>query len=167
VLTGHVLYPSLAKLLTTQGREPLTATPKIALLTYYAWPNEHQILLVTNIHAINFVTLKIFEMQLNQLEAILIQHPGPLILAGDFNTWHQQRLNLLHAMKTRLQLKSVFFKNKQAIKRVLLSPPLDHIFYRGLCQKQAEVLAHIVSSDHAPLWVEFTPLSQNVCLPYV
>jgi endonuclease/exonuclease/phosphatase (EEP) superfamily protein YafD len=45
----------------------------------------------------------------------------------------------------------------QKIKRFLLSPPLDYIFYRGLKQKiaTAQVIDRIASSDHNPLLVEF------------
>lgn len=66
---------------------------------------------------------------------------------------------MLDKMTRRLGLTRAEFPETDAqnIKRFLLSPPLDHIFYRGLRQNyvQARVLNHIQSSDHKPMLVEF------------
>jgi endonuclease/exonuclease/phosphatase (EEP) superfamily protein YafD len=60
----------------------------------------------------------------------------------------------------RLGLTPVAFTPHESkkIKRFLFSPPLDHIFYRGLSEKKtsARVLDHISSSDHKPLLAEFS-----------
>ena len=61
-------------------------------------------------------------------------------------------------MTSKLGLTPVAFPAIEAlkIKRFLLSPPLDYIFYRGLRQKtaSAKVIDNISSSDHNPLLVE-------------
>lgn len=61
-------------------------------------------------------------------------------------------------MTAKLELKPVSFPLVEAkkIKRFLLSPPLDYIFYRGFKQKtvNARVIDNISSSDHNPLLVE-------------
>ncbi len=62
-------------------------------------------------------------------------------------------------MATRLGLTAVSFTPRETkkIKRFLLSPPLDYIFYRGFKQKplSSKVIDNISSSDHNPLLVEF------------
>jgi endonuclease/exonuclease/phosphatase (EEP) superfamily protein YafD len=44
-------------------------------------------------------------------------------------------------------------------KKALVSNPLDHIFYRGLKQKESYILKDIKSSDHKPMLVRFELLS--------
>ena len=96
--------------------------------------------------------------QLHEIEAIIAQHQGAVIFSGDFNTWTRSRALLLLQMTAKLGLTPVTFPLLEAlkIKRFLLSPPLDYIFYRGFKQKTASamVIDKISSSDHNPLLVE-------------
>lgn len=61
-------------------------------------------------------------------------------------------------MTAKLGLTPVSFPlfEAQKIKRFLLSPPLDYIFYRGFKQNTASamVIDTLSSSDHNPLLVE-------------
>jgi endonuclease/exonuclease/phosphatase (EEP) superfamily protein YafD len=81
-----------------------------------------------------------------------------VIFAGDFNTWHQSRWELLAQMTDRLGLQPVTFaaNEQQKIKRFLNSPPLDYIFSRGFRSRplSAKVVKGTRSSDHKPLIVE-------------
>lgn len=142
----------------THHYEPITNTPKVSLVTECSLPHTHQTLLIVNTHVINFVDLKKFQAQLHKLEQIIATHEGPVILSGDFNTWNQRRGLLLQGVAARLGLRQVSFSpyDHLKIKRFLLSPPLDYIFYRGLQEKPltAKVLDHVSSSDHKPLLVE-------------
>ncbi|RMF21172.1 MAG: endonuclease/exonuclease/phosphatase family protein [Cyanobacteria bacterium J083] len=142
----------------TQHQEPITKTPKVSLFVEYSWGNKQDTLLAVNTHLINFVETTKFQAQLQEIEAVISQHRGAVILAGDFNTWNLSRWLLLLNMARRLNLTPVSFPLMEAIKikRFLLSPPLDYIFYRGLKQKSAnaQVLSQIKSSDHNPLLVE-------------
>lgn len=52
-----------------------------------------------------------------------------MILAGDFNSWRQARLDIVEAMTGRLALHEVKLGNDQRIK--ILGQPLDHMYYRG------------------------------------
>jgi endonuclease/exonuclease/phosphatase (EEP) superfamily protein YafD len=146
--------------LSTQHYEPFLKTPKVSLITKYKLLNQSEHLLTVNSHLINFVDLKKFKAQLYELECVLSQHQNFTIFAGDFNTWNTSRVALLEQAIARLGLKSVIFSNDdhRNIKRFLLSPPLDHIFYRNLTQKKVttKVLNHIMSSDHKPLITEFS-----------
>lgn len=155
--------PLASRAMLTQHHEPILKTPKVSLITEYALSNQKETLLAINTHLINFVNLNKFKTQLHQLELALSTHRGPVIFSGDFNTWNRKRAVLLHKAATRLKLTSVAFMphERQKIKRFLLSPPLDYIFYRGLREKKtsAKVLDHICSSDHKPLLAEFSNIN--------
>lgn len=147
-----------ARLKLTTPAEPITHTPKAALLTQVAM-DEQQSLMLVNIHGINFVTNSDYRQQLDNLEKRIAQHQGPVIFAGDFNTWSSQRQKLLTALAARQGLRQVEFtdKEKSEIKQ-FLGQPLDHILYS--CQltpvaDSSRVLSEFTSSDHTPLLVEF------------
>lgn len=142
----------------TQDREPVTGTPKVSLFVEYPLGNQQDTLLAVNTHLINFVETSKFQAQLQEIETIISQHQGAVIFSGDFNTWNRSRWLKLLQMTAKLGLIPVCFPLVEAlkIKRFLLSPPLDYIFYRGFHQKpaNARVIDSISSSDHNPLLVE-------------
>ena len=142
----------------TKHQEPVTGTPKVSLFVEYSLGSNGETLLAVNTHLINFVETSKFQAQLQEIEAIIAQHPGAVIFSGDFNTWNRSRWLLLLQMTAKLGLTPVTFPLIEAvkIKRFLLSPPLDYIFYRGFKQKNASamVIDSISSSDHNPLFVE-------------
>ena len=146
--------------LYSHHREPLLHTPKVALVTEYPIADRSQTLLAINVHAINFVRSRMFQAQLDQIEAAISHHPGPLILAGDFNTWRPKRTKMLEALVQRLHLQRVEFlpDSRKQLKRFLFSDPLDGIFYRGLqlLPETTKVLGAPKSSDHKPMVVTFS-----------
>lgn len=160
ILTASHVRSLTRKSLLTQSFEPFTNTPKVSLITEYSLSVSNQKLIVVNTHAINFVELAKFAMQLQQIEEFVSKQDEAIMLVGDFNTWNQRRLNLLNQMAARLGLIKTFFtpKDRRKIKSFLLSPPLDHIYYRGIKIKKqsATVLDWAYSSDHKPLFVEFS-----------
>ena len=142
----------------TKHHEPVTRTPKVTLFVEYSLDNERETLLTVNTHLINFVETSKFRAQLQEIKTAIAQHSGAVILSGDFNTWNRSRWLLLLQMTEELGLTPVRFPLVEAIKikRFLLSPPLDYIFYRGLSQKpaSARVIDRFSSSDHNPLLVK-------------
>lgn len=158
VLTAAKSDRNRSQALVTQHQEPVTGTPKVSLFVEYALGDGCDTLLAVNTHLINFVETSKFQAQLQAIERIIWQHPGAVIFSGDFNTWNRSRWLILLQMTARLGLTPVNFPllEAQKIKRFLLSPPLDYIFYRGLEQKTtgAKVIDTITSSDHNPLLVE-------------
>ncbi|UBF23790.1 endonuclease/exonuclease/phosphatase family protein [Kovacikia minuta CCNUW1] len=163
ILTAAKTNPQISQAIVTEHHEPIVKTPKVSLVTLYPLLHQSEKLLAINSHLINFVSYNKFQTQLHQLETILSQHQGPIIFAGDFNVWNWTRAALLDQVVARLQLIPTTFapNDRKNIKRFLLSPPLDYIFYRGLRQKKAntKVLNHISSSDHKPMLAEFSCLS--------
>ncbi len=148
--------------LSTISTEPVVSTPKISLYTTYAiniaGKKSEKELLVANIHAINFVSNFTYFIELLRIEKRLAQHKGPIILAGDFNTWSESRIKYLNKMAERRGLTAVPFTETE--RRITMGHPLDHVYYRDLKMISKEDLSYITSSDHIPLSVQFQ-LEQN------
>ena len=59
-----------------------------------------KMLMVVNLDVINFVRIEAYKHELNRSLEALNGHLGPIILAGDFNTWSSARTHyLIHAIK--------------------------------------------------------------------
>ncbi len=138
---------------TTDGVEPIIKTPKVTLQTKYALSNGH-FLRAINVHMINFVKIKKFMKQIEQIEEISLSHNDAMILCGDFNTWNKKRMHIVEKLIKNCGLTAVEFDDNKHQK----SPfpfPLDHIFYRGLEFRISEVIHQIETSDHKPMIIEF------------
>jgi endonuclease/exonuclease/phosphatase (EEP) superfamily protein YafD len=133
--------------------EPWVKTHKVSFLCRYEL-KDNSFLTVINVHMINFVKIKKFKEQLNQIREIASLESGRLIICGDFNTWSKKRMNLLLKLISDLDLSLVKF-SKNSHKKILLSNPLDHIFYRGLEVVESKILDDIKTSDHKPMLVRF------------
>ena len=133
------------------AREPWLRTPKATLVTEYALAGRAETLLVINIHAVNFTLgLGAFESQLDSASNILGRHEGPVIFAGDFNTWRQSRLEHLEVLIDSHGLDAVEFDNDD--RKRFLGYPLDHVYVRGLEVVAAET-HETRASDHNPMRV--------------
>ncbi len=134
--------------------EPWLRLPKSALYSQYRL-SDGSTLAVVNIHAINFtVGTDEYRSQISALEILLKQHSGPILFAGDFNSWNEYRVD---AMKQALQdahLQEVAFEPDHRT-QFITGQRLDHVFYRGLVLKNAEA-PQSDASDHNPLLVSFT-----------
>ncbi|KJY69013.1 endonuclease/exonuclease/phosphatase family protein [Vibrio nigripulchritudo] len=134
--------------------EPWLRLPKSALYATYALSNG-QTLATVNIHAVNFtIGTKEFEAQIDALKSAVESHQGPIIIAGDFNTWSEERTQELKKRVELLGLKEARFSPDQRTEFVT-GWPLDHVFYRDLNFKSAEAPLS-GASDHSPMWVEFS-----------
>jgi endonuclease/exonuclease/phosphatase (EEP) superfamily protein YafD len=160
ILTAACTQPLSGHAVLTAHHEPIAQTPKVSLFTEYRLAPAAPPLLTVNAHLINFVELSHFQAQLQTLEARMVKHSGPIIFSGDCNTWSLPRWFLLQQMATRLGLTQTHFSlgDTLKIKRFLLSPPLDYIFYRGLHQQRGSprVFGEFSTSDHKPMLVEFS-----------
>ncbi len=133
-------------------REPVINTPKTSLLTRFTLSDGGQ-LVVANLHAINFTTdSEPFLASWQELEAILKPHAGPLIVAGDFNTWSAERQAVVVNTARRMGLDPVHFPSDKRTR--VFDRAIDHVYYRGLVTVAATVYA-VKSSDHNPMRVTF------------
>jgi endonuclease/exonuclease/phosphatase (EEP) superfamily protein YafD len=153
VLSAFKISCCEEEFLLTKKQEVLYATHKVSLIT------KHQtcmdtFLLIVNLHAINFVHNKNFEEELQLIQSKIKKHEGPLIVAGDFNTWNRKRLKALDDFMQALALKKVRFPDEQHLKKVF-SKTLDYILYRDLELSYSKVLNSEKISDHNPILASF------------
>jgi len=133
--------------------EPFLRTKKSTLVTEYRLSNSNQTLLVANIHSINFsFGTMAFSLQLEDLFAEMDEHQGPVLLAGDFNTWRTKRMRILSDMARESNLQDVLFSEDG--RKQVFNKTLDHVFYRGLQCTDARVI-EVSSSDHNPIHATF------------
>jgi endonuclease/exonuclease/phosphatase (EEP) superfamily protein YafD len=137
---------------TLRAFEPLFPLPKSAIVARYRLNGHAKPVAIANLHGINF-TLGIgrFQEQIEAVAAELARHDGPVIFGGDFNTWSQQRHDLLHAVTARLGLTSPEFAPDG--RRRTFGLHLDHLFVRGFTVTRAAA-PDVKSSDHNPILVE-------------
>jgi len=140
--------------------EPLSATPKAALVATYALEGRAEPLLVVCVHAINFRPAQALAAQLRALAPVLREHRGPVLLAGDLNTHRRARMEVLEQFAADHGLRSAF-PNWQAAPRDRRPVkdarthygqwPLDHVYVRDLVVEDARIVGDARGSDHKPL----------------
>jgi len=151
VMTGSKAATTESIALRSPDREPFSNTPKMALVTTYPIEGQTDELMIVNFHGINF-NPKIYGALMSQLkttEKIVKSHNGPVVFAGDFNTWSADRKYLVDQFMRDAELSPVHFVSDRRNQR------LDHVYYRNLKVKKSKILDDIQSSDHWPLIVEF------------
>jgi endonuclease/exonuclease/phosphatase (EEP) superfamily protein YafD len=152
VMTLSTSNPSLHCNLTAW--EPWLGTPKATSITEYPLQDRDDRLLTINLHAVNFsLGLKNFQQQFGALDDLLRQHKGPVILAGDLNTWSGKRQSLVDQFMQQHGLGAVAFEPD--LRTTTFGRALDHIYVRGMHATLARVIP-VSSSDHNPLRVRLT-----------
>ncbi|AIU66052.1 endonuclease/exonuclease/phosphatase family protein [Vibrio coralliilyticus] len=133
--------------------EPWLRLPKSAIYATYPL-SDGQVLSVVNIHAVNFTYgTEEYQRQLGTLVDELSKHQGPIIVAGDFNSWSADRMAVMRSALDTLGVKEVSYRPDHRT-QFITGLPLDHVFYRGLNLIKAEA-PESDASDHNPLEVAF------------
>lgn len=133
--------------------EPFIRIPKSALSTEYPLAKSGQTLLVINIHAINFeLGMAAYRKQLQQLFKNLDEHTGPVLFAGDFNSWSPKRIDTLRTLMAQHKMLEATLTQEERTR--IFGLPIDHIFYRGLELLDFKALS-TKTSDHRPLLAQF------------
>ena len=91
---------------------------------------------------------------LSELELLLAGHDGPVILAGDFNTWTEEKTLSLKQMVRRLGLSEVSFSKDERIR--VFGNALDWVFVKDLSVEFSIVHGSVNGSDHKPMEVAFS-----------
>ena len=142
---------------TQRAVEPLIRIPKSAVISWLPITNQRtdtragsrETLAIANVHSINFeLSLDAYRAQLEALADALAGHRGPIIFAGDFNTWSDARDRVVAGITTRLGLIELDLRVDQ--RAVFFGRHLDHIFIRGLQIMDVSALP-VTSSDHNPM----------------
>lgn len=150
VATGSRIRLNDINLIRGSNRELFIWTPKISLATKHLLSHsEEDHLLVVNTHVVNFTTTNAFTQFIQELVDVIEHHKGPLILAGDFNTWSFRRWLNLNEILARLNVLPVDFNSDPRLLK------LDHVFIRGMKVDKAILRHDITSSDHYPIELVF------------
>ncbi len=126
--------------------EPVLKTPKAALVTEYPL-HDGRNLTVVNLHATLIRTIRRAREELEHLIEHLEIGDGPLIFAGDFNTFTPRYFQAVAHTLEKLDLSYVEIPNdpRKGINH------LDQLFVRGMTVEAIEIDTRIRSSDHFPI----------------
>ena len=129
--------------------EPLLRIPKSAVISWFPLQGRRDTLAVVNVHAINFsLSLGAFRAQFAAIGDALERHEGPVIVAGDLNTWTDARADAVRNLARRLHLTEVRFAADR--RSHFFGHELDHIYTRDLATV-ASFATVVKSSDHNPV----------------
>jgi endonuclease/exonuclease/phosphatase (EEP) superfamily protein YafD len=137
--------------------EPLIRIPKSAVISWLpivdtavdTAAGTRETLAIVNVHSITFeLAVDVYRSQLEALADAVAGHRGPMIFAGDFNTWNDARDRVLSEIAARLGLTELNLRVDQ--RAVFFGRHLDHIFIRGLETVDVSAIP-VTSSDHNPL----------------
>ncbi|MCB1196768.1 MAG: endonuclease/exonuclease/phosphatase family protein [Deltaproteobacteria bacterium] len=151
VKTGSIYVSNTSQVWHSKNKEPLIYIPKPAVASYHPVGNQQFELLTVNVHMLNMINTQRFLHELESLYAIIDQHQGSVVLAGDFNTWSKRKMSALLDFSHNLGLSEVAF-GPDNIHR-LSKRQLSFVFTRGILVHQTQVLTSVTASDHYPLLV--------------
>ena len=134
-------------------REPIIKTPKVVLFNEYDVFSGEE-LLIANIHAVNFVTSIELSDQLRNVSKVIKEHKGPVIFAGNFNTWTKRKQRKMRSILKAAGLSEAKYPNGDYRLRYM-KKTLDYLWYKKLKLKSSIVLKDIKGSDHIPMGHEF------------
>lgn len=163
VMTLGAVAPLRAHRVRSDERELLVLTPKAALISFFNVDGGGE-LCVVNLHGLNFdPTGAQLARQLEGLRARIMSFEGPLIIAGDFNTWNRPRMEAVNELGAALDLVEVKPSEEGGktgdlpeglLGRALRFSPdlwLDRIFVRGFSPVDVSWMLEYQASDHVPL----------------
>lgn len=145
VLIGGHTRPNGVSFIRSTEREFFFFTPKMTLFAEFLW-NGSKVLVVCT-HVVNFVTTGAFTKSIYEICERIKSHDGPVVMAGDFNTWSVKRSLILKQILGDVGLRQIDFEKDERLLQ------LDHVFVRGISVQFAKILSHSVGSDHYPLEV--------------
>lgn len=143
VAIGSRMRPQSVDFIRAKTRELFWFTPKLTLFSEYDFAGQKVLMVCT--HMLNFVTLGAFTESLYEIAQKISTFAGPVVLAGDFNTWNFKRYTVMKSIFHDLQLEHLDLDNDGRLLK------LDHVFVRGFEVLKAQVHHTVSSSDHYPL----------------
>lgn len=150
VTTASPVLPSSIDFVRTETLEPIVSSPKVSLISRYPIKNTDKTLTVINIHGINFVDNTSYNKEITRIYEAIKKFPSPLIFAGDFNSWNDERNIILSDLCKKLKLREANFFPDHRMR--FNKHPLDHFYYTDdLRVIEAKVEDFYQGSDHKPL----------------
>lgn len=151
VMTGARAAATAAKRIVCKYPEPIFRTPKVALVKTFKLAGCAKTLMVINVHATLMRLKPVAIEEMEHLISHLPDHDGPIIFAGDFNTFTPGYLAAISGVLGRLGLKYVPIPGDPRPR----TQALDWVFARGLDVSRAYVDVTIRNSDHFPVLIDF------------
>jgi len=151
VAVASKFSPSSTSWQRSYFREPIIKTPKMTGVATFDLAGTEKDLLTLNIHAINFVTTRKLEHMVREATNLIKTHDGPVIFAGDFNTWSEKKLRMVHSVLKAVGMKPVGFRDDTRMRT--FGNILDHVFIKDLKLKKSLVYGDIEGSDHKAMEV--------------
>jgi endonuclease/exonuclease/phosphatase (EEP) superfamily protein YafD len=130
----------------SKERELGIATRKSMIITLYTL-HDGTVIHIANIHALNFVLNSTWKKHVDHFIEFLPKS-GPLIFAGDFNTWNPWRFNYLEQALKKLRLHYAHYDHNIIMR-------LDHIFTRDIDVLETKEDENMHTSDHYPVTLKF------------
>ncbi len=127
--------------------EPLLNTTKASLVSTYKIENSDQRLCVVNIHATLIRRPSTAVRELEQVLSYIFEHHGPLIFAGDFNTFSKAYITEVDRVLSSVGLSRVIIEGDPRT----TTTALDQIYVRDIEVLQASVDTSFQHSDHFPI----------------
>jgi endonuclease/exonuclease/phosphatase (EEP) superfamily protein YafD len=154
--SSHACHDMVAML--SEGTEPIARTPKPMLFLRCAVGRDT--LSIVNLHGLNFSPfLEDYRLQLGQVAQRLKGDSRAAIVAGDFNTWSERKLELTDSVFGSVGLSRLDFGAKAGDIESVFGNPIDHIYYTAgpLVPDPASlrVDGQFLSSDHRALFAAF------------
>lgn len=151
VQTGSRFRQIEVNALLAPGVEPVVNTPKVT--GFSTIEIEGIKVLLINVHGLNANKGLEFEKHMDQIHDVAKNFSGPIIWAGDFNTWNPVRMAYLNAKAKSLGMTVL----KPEVDNRKLK--LDHILVRGFTARSVTILENYITSDHLPVRaeLEFSP----------
>jgi endonuclease/exonuclease/phosphatase (EEP) superfamily protein YafD len=127
--------------------EPLLKTTKATLVTMYKIEGRKRNLCVVNMHATLFRSPGSAARELEQVIDSIAGHEGPILFAGDFNTFSRAYIEAVDRVLLSIGLTRVLLEGDP---RSTITA-LDQIYIRGLGIKNARIDTSFSHSDHFPI----------------
>lgn len=167
VTTAATVETAWAHRVRSAERELFFFTPKAALISTYRVRGGPELVLI-NVHGLNFdPSGRQLARQMDDLRHAVAHVDGPLVIAGDFNTWNEARLQAVHDVAIDLGLAEIapdvpggrtgsFGKGGRIERWIGLDRRLhlDRIYARGLTPIRSAWLEECQGSDHVALFAE-------------
>ncbi len=152
--TGSTVYPVKYYYKKTRDVELIGLTPKALMFTEYALQGRGDTLLVINIHALNSVPSFVLKRHLEDGAVEIAKHHGPVVFAGDFNTWSKLKIKTMRDVMKTVGMTEVQFANGNERMHVKVTKNIiDYIFVRGVEASDGWVWSNLQGADHKAMTV--------------
>ncbi|GAA5218354.1 endonuclease/exonuclease/phosphatase family protein [Corallincola platygyrae] len=146
------------RLCASRFEEPWIGVPKSLLAAEYAW--QGQTLLIVNLHGVNFSwALDEFQAQIQVAADLADAHDGPVVVAGDFNTWRQARVDSVSETLRKVGLQQI--RPSPDLRTRINALAIDQVWVKGLDVVNAHS-AVSETSDHNQITISIVPLTNTL-----